>query len=73
MLGTLAGGWIAFGLASGTMNGGFLTGMLFVVAMIGFVMGKLMDLAYGLGKLMLLTFVAGKLLSMASSHFICEI
>lgn len=58
-LGTLIGGWLAYGLASGSLNGGFLTGMLFLVALAGHLLGRYLDLVYGLGKLMLLTFAAG--------------
>ena len=61
MVGTLIGGWLAYGLISASDNDGFLTTMLFVVAIIGNLMGKRLDLAYGVGKLMLLTFTAGML------------
>ena len=59
MLGTLIGGWLAYGLVSACDNDGFLTAMLFVVAVVGNLIGKRLDLAYGVGKLMLLTFMAG--------------
>ena len=59
VLGTLIGGWLAYGLVSACDNDGFLTAMLFVVAVMGNLIGKRLDLAYGVGKLMLLTFMAG--------------
>ena len=59
VLGTLIGGWLAYGFVSASTNDGFLTAMLFVVAVAGNLIGKSLDLAYGVGKLMLLTFMAG--------------
>lgn len=61
MLGTLLGGWLAYGLVSASDNDGFLIAMLFVVAIVGNLVDKRLDLAYGMGKLMLLTFTAGLL------------
>lgn len=47
MLGTLIGGWLAYGLVSASDNDGFLTAMLIVVAIVGNLVGKRLDLAYG--------------------------
>ena len=45
ILGTLVGGWLAYGLISASDNDGFLTCMLFLVAVIGHLVGNHMLMA----------------------------
>ena len=60
MLGTLLGGWLAYGLESGSRNGVFLGCMALLVAYTGYFVGYSADLKYGIGKLFTQAFVIGE-------------
>lgn len=59
-LGTVMGGWLAFGLEPASGNGVFLGFMALVVGWTGDFGGYAADLKYGIGKLFSQAFTIGK-------------
>ncbi|KAK9812322.1 hypothetical protein WJX73_002173 [Symbiochloris irregularis] len=56
-IGTIMGGWLAFGLESASHNGIYLGFMALIVGWVGFTVGYAADLKYGIGKLFSQAFI----------------
>ena len=72
-VGTILGGWLAFGLESGSHNGVYLGFTALVVGWVGYCVGYSADLKYGIGKLFPQAFIVGGCpLVHAGSFWACD-